>query len=435
MKEKIMIVECISSAVNYVKDIYDEGYEPVLLEPYCQMVARPYMRAMHDHDLDFMLPPGTKRPRIVSAKRTYEDTLKIVKKISPALIIPGSDAGIELATKLSHDLGLIGNDPKNLPKMRNKFICQQALAKAGIRSIQSKVTSDYEEALDFYKKMRSQGKKMILKPISGISSLGVFVINSQNELKKALSFNQGFIGKMYNGGSKNDVLLQEFIDGEEYIFNTVSCRGKHKVTLVSKNCKVVQNGRKLYDYEILVPVDSEEYRLIEDYGKKVLDAIGIEYGTVHSEIMVDKDGPVLIEANCRLCGRNMFSSFLDECMGFHESKESLLSYLRPDYYLENCLDEKVKIIKPYIVKYISLQNNAFVFHLKIEELFEKLPGYRYYYSHSKFGFLPKTTDLSSALAYVFFAFENEKGIQNILDFIHDLEENHPEKFYKGFRLL
>ena len=434
MKEKIMIVECISSAVNYVKDIYDEGYEPVLLEPYCQMVARPYMRAMHDHDLD-LLPPGTKRPRIVSAKRTYEDTLKIVKEIKPILIIPGSDAGIELATKLSHDLGLIGNDPENLPKMRNKFICQQALAKAGIRSIQSKVTSDYEEALDFYKKMKAQGKKMILKPVSGIASLGVYVVDDLRKLKKAFSFNQGFIGKMYNGGSKNDVLLQEFIDGEEYYFNTVSCRGKHKTTMIVKYHKIIRDGRKLYDTNLPIPVDSEEYRLIEDYGKKVLDAIGIEYGAVHSEIMVDKDGPVLIEANCRLCGGNMSASFQNEFMGSHESKESLLSYLRPDYYLENCLDEKVKIIKPYIVKYISLQNNTFVFHLKIEELFEKLPGYRYYYSHSKFGFLPKTTDLSSALAYVFFAFENEKGIQNILDYIHDLEENHPEKFYKGFRLL
>lgn len=434
MKEKIMIVECISSAVNYVKDIYDEGYEPVLLEPYCQMAARPYMRAMHDHDLD-LLPPGTKRPRIVSAKRTYEDTLKIVKEISPALIIPGSDAGIELATKLSHDLGLIGNDPENLPKMRNKFICQQALAEAGIRSIQSKVTSDYEEALDFYKKMKAQGKKMILKPISGISSLGVYVIDSEEDLKKAISFNQGFIGRMYNGGSKNDVLLQEFIDGEEYIFNTVSCRGKHKTTMIVKYRKVIINGRKLYDHEFPLDNDSDEYEVIESYGKRVLDAIGIEYGAVHSEIMIDKDGPVLIEANCRLSGANFPYSVQDEIMGTHESRESLLSCLRPDEYSEKNINEKAKILKPFLAKFIILRHSIFAFRLKLNELFRDLPGFRFCIPHSKFGFFPKTTDLSSALAYVYFVCDDKKTLLDNLDQMYDLEENHPEKFYKGFKLL
>ena len=34
-KKKIIIIECLSSGANYIKDILDEGYEPILLELPC----------------------------------------------------------------------------------------------------------------------------------------------------------------------------------------------------------------------------------------------------------------------------------------------------------------------------------------------------------------------------------------------------------------
>ena len=50
-KGKIIVVECISSAVNYISDIKAEGYEPILLEPYCGLNMRWYFRKFHDKEL------------------------------------------------------------------------------------------------------------------------------------------------------------------------------------------------------------------------------------------------------------------------------------------------------------------------------------------------------------------------------------------------
>ena len=43
--------------------------------------------------------------------------------------------------------------------------------------------------------------------------------------------------------------------------------------------------------------------------------------------MVDKNGPVLIEANCRVMGSSAPSGFLDKVFGYHETEVILNSML------------------------------------------------------------------------------------------------------------
>lgn len=65
-----------------------------------------------------------------------------------------------------------------------------------------------------------------------------------------------------------------------------------------------------------------EADLIE-YAYDVTEAIGIKYGAVHGEYMIDEDGPVLIEVNCRPNGLNMSAKFLDKLSGQHETDSAL----------------------------------------------------------------------------------------------------------------
>ena len=55
-----------------------------------------------------------------------------------------------------------------------------------------------------------------------------------------------------------------------------------------------------------------------EYAYQVADAIGIQYGPVHGEYMIDEDGSVLIEVNYRPCGANMEADFLNRILGQHE---------------------------------------------------------------------------------------------------------------------
>ena len=111
MRKRIVIVECYSSAVNYIHDIRELGFEPVLLEQYQPEEEREKVREMNDAAYAFN---GDLRPMVIMAKESYEETLEMVRRLMPVLILPGSDPGTELALRLSFDLKLKNNPPRDL---------------------------------------------------------------------------------------------------------------------------------------------------------------------------------------------------------------------------------------------------------------------------------------------------------------------------------
>ena len=143
----VVIVECYSSAVNYIHDIRERGFKPVLLEFYLPYEKRESERALNDKAYAFNNDPY---PEVIMAKEHYDETLDMIQKLDPILIIPGSDRGMELALRLSSDLCLKSNPLSILWQLRDKFAMQKTLELAGIRSIRSRIVCSEEEAIDFY---------------------------------------------------------------------------------------------------------------------------------------------------------------------------------------------------------------------------------------------------------------------------------------------
>ena len=84
--------------------------------------------------------------------------------LSPRLVIPGSDVGIELALRLSEDLHLKGNPFSMFSAMRDKLTMQETLKAAGLRFIDSRAVASEDEALDFFRTLGS-GKVQPLRPM------------------------------------------------------------------------------------------------------------------------------------------------------------------------------------------------------------------------------------------------------------------------------
>ena len=137
-------------------------------------------------------------------------------------IVPAGDEGIELATKMAHDLGLPGNDPKNLNKMIDKQYSQDALKEANLRYIRSKEVTSYEEAKEFIKEL--DGSKFVVKPSIGQSTVGVCICETDEELKEALEIN-----KKIQFSEDVHILIQEYIGGEEFIIDSICCKGHNRV--------------------------------------------------------------------------------------------------------------------------------------------------------------------------------------------------------------
>lgn len=86
----IIVVDCISSGTNYIEDIVNRGYNPVVLElqpggadedEYKQKIKSNYDVIKYDFDL-------------IYEKDSYDETLEIVRKLNPLLVLAGNERGV-----------------------------------------------------------------------------------------------------------------------------------------------------------------------------------------------------------------------------------------------------------------------------------------------------------------------------------------------------
>ena len=415
----IIVVECISTGINYIEDIINRGYNPIVLEPkmvdteegeeYKKMVYDEYKRIKYDFD-------------IIYEQGSYEETLEMVRELDPLLIVAGNEKGVVLTTRLSHDLGLLGNPIENLDAMTLKDEMQNRLKECGLRYIRGKVVDTLDEAIDYYDSENL--KEVVIKPTYSAGSASVRICSDKEEMIKSLMELLSHSANYY-GDNENQFLIQERINGEEYIVNTVSCQGKHNVTLIWKYTKVKTNdGAIVYDSaETVNELSIGEAEMVE-YAYQVADAIGIQYGPVHGEYMIDDDGPVLIEVNCRPCGANMEAEFLNRISGQHETDSILDSYLKSELF-------KANHTRPYrlyahgAIKLFIVPNDILARSSPMDNISLRFKSH-YKTSMAEIvdnsTLFPKTKDLHTSCGLVYLVHENLEEVQDNLNFLRDIEK-------------
>jgi len=115
------------------------------------------------------------------------------------------------------------------------------------------------------------------------------------------------VGNRSSTGAFNSQLaLQEFLAGDEYIVDTVSHNGKHiciATWVYQKQRGLPWNPHAIMPMqnELLSPSGERQDALV-DYVFQVLDAVGLQHGPCHTEVMFTKRGPILVEVNARMHG-------------------------------------------------------------------------------------------------------------------------------------
>ena len=415
----IMVVECISTGINFIEDIINRGYNPIVLEmnvsdseggkEYAKHRLMEYERIEYDFE-------------IIYEKDTFEKTLKEVRKYDPLLIVPGNEMGVILANKLSHELGLMCNPIENLDAITLKHEMQNRLAEKGLRSIKGKIIRSIEEALDFYD--HEDLNEVVVKPVYSAGSTSVRICVNRDELINSLEELFGNVN--YYGDEITELLIQKRIKGDEYIVNTVSHEGIPRVTLVWKyNMVKTPKGAIVYDScETVNELNIGEAEMVE-YAYEVAEAMGIKYGPVHGEYMIDKEGPVLIEVNCRPCGGNMSAEFLDRISGQHETDSILDSYLKPERFYEN-LKKRYELYAHGTLKFFIVPEDLLAYSSPIAEVVNKLNSYfdtsltKHFYHET---FFKETKDLNTSGGTVFLVHKDEEEVKKNLNFLRTVERS------------
>ena len=424
MKRNIVIAEAMSTAFNYLEDIRLRGYTPVILEAY---IPESYARKLMDEERRIKYGRIGYPITIIKEDPDYEKTLQEIKALDPLLVLPGGEEGVVIGTRLADDLGMVGNPYSKIKAMTEKTEMHKCLKEANLRYIRGKEVSSREECISFINELGIED--VVLKQIHGVASVGVHLVHGKDELIKA--FEQESKAENMFGEAVNRLMVQERIFGDEYIVNTISRDGIPALTSIFRYFKKrTPTGEMIYQgYETVNKLSKKEHELVE-YAFQAVRAIGITNGPVHGEYMIDEDGPVLIEANCRVLGGSAPRDFLDKVFGYHETDIILDCMLDINFHKE-FRNRPYKPLRKGYSKDFSSETDQ---HISSSGIIPILMGMKSYHSGwvtnaGRTDFIHKTVDLETETGCVYLVHDDDAVTKKDFEFLMYVEENYPKMLY------
>jgi len=279
-----------------------DGYSASV--PLARMIAERGLDVVHVQSSDPIYFGGrTFRPSDYLANVIFDGDfpklLRALARFEVTAVTPGVQTGVVLAERIGEALGLATNAVAQRAERMDKFGMFRVLDAHGLLCARSCASGRVEDLLGWFR--RAGVAKAIVKPCTSAGTDHVTICHDEAAVRAAF---ERIINRQNRMGLRNDaVVVQEFLEGTEYIVNTVSYKGAHRATDCWRYRKVAVNGSSfVYEKCELLDFAAPEVAALTAYAFRVLDAFGVTEGASHNEIMMTAEGPALIEINPRLAG-------------------------------------------------------------------------------------------------------------------------------------
>jgi carbamoyl-phosphate synthase large subunit len=253
-------------------------------------------------------------------------------KISFA-IAEQTDRVVPSVAYINEKLGLRGIKPNIASCFTDKYIMRNKLKMAGLLMPDYFLVKSVVEAVQVG---HSLGFPLILKPRTSQSSLGVFKIQSVQEL--VIKFNDSL--QFSKDGS---LLMEEYIPGIEITVEGFCIGHKCFPLAISEKEHYPQNdcvSRKL----IYPPsFDNLMIQSIRHYIIDAVETLGLDYGIFHAELKVNDTGVTLIEVAARGGGHNIASVIVPHVSGIN-IYDLLIRSLNGDEVSIEVIDQKAAVL-------------------------------------------------------------------------------------------
>lgn len=194
------------------------------------------------------------------------------------------EPGIELAAEIREALEVPGQSFDQAQKFRNKDLMKQALASGGVRVPRHAVAST---AAEVWEAAELIGYPLIIKPLAGAGSQDTFRCDNVKQVEEAIA----------QLGHIEIVDVEEFIDGEEFTYDTICANGKICYFHIGhyRPRPLVARTNEWISPQTL------SYRHIDDpwvaggraLGEQVIKVLGYDTGFTHMEWYRKADGEVV----------------------------------------------------------------------------------------------------------------------------------------------
>lgn len=356
----------------------------------------------------------------------FTDIDEIISKISqygvPEFIIPGSDTGVELADFLSLKFDTAKkNNIATSTARRDKFLMGEKIRQHGIKSIKQIKTHNIERAFEWILNEKIH-YPLVVKPIKSGSGEGFCLCHNLFDVK--LAFEKLLEKKDLFNQINHEVLVQEFISGKEYVVNTISCNGKHFVSdyyLYHK--KITEEGHSIYDAIEFLPLDFEHSEILKSYAFSVLDALDIQYGPGHAEIILNDTGPTLVEIGARPAGADLDLKILNKTYQYSQVELSSIAYQNSELYFSLINRIKNTFDNYLLMVFLNPDKNGKIREFNLSKI-TKLPSYKKVeLFRSQGDYVSKAAHLDDAIGVVYLQHKDKNVTQQDHRILQQMESS------------
>ncbi|MCI5072885.1 ATP-grasp domain-containing protein [bacterium] len=258
-----------------------------------------------DIDYILILNNKTKYPKlkIIDPKTIYvsdyssPNTLKKLKKINENQkiehVLSITEKGLYPTAVLNEKLDIVSTSIKSVECIKNKHLMRKKLTEHGFNNVDYCIIHSFNDLIRF---IHGKNYPFILKPTEGSGSKDIYKIDCLEDIHQLNK-------KIF----ESDLIVEQYIDGNEYSIETFSFNGNHRIFSVTKKAL----AKNEYDGEFIeighqLPTKlSVSNKYLQEYISKFLDIMELKDGLAHTEIIIKDKTIYIIETHNRNGGDNI----------------------------------------------------------------------------------------------------------------------------------
>jgi biotin carboxylase len=215
-------------------------------------------------------------------------------------VLSFSDYYCAVAARVAHALGLPGPPPEAAEAGVHKHLLRERTADRpyAVRHVLARESRELPAAAD------ALGFPLIAKPPAEANSVGVHLVRDLPQLRRAFTELHARRTNWRGQPCTGDVLLEEFLTGEEVSVETLTFDGRTRVYGTTSKTLAPPPGFVERAHSFPHDLGAERTAAVEAVVLDMLATVGYRHGPCHTEVKLTPAGPRVVEMNPRLPGHH-----------------------------------------------------------------------------------------------------------------------------------
>ena len=204
-----------------------------------------------------------------------------------------TDLAVPVLAQICHELNLPGPSPQTALNTTNKARMRYLASQAGLKNPRYKVCSSIEEAIraideDSLTAPGGVGLPCVVKPTDSQASRGVLRVDNRDDLPQACK-------EAFSFSREGKILVEEYLRGTEVTVEGCRYAGETHLLAVSAKKHTPPPHIIAINLDFPAPFPEKVHQEIEQTYMTLVDALGIQAGSIHGELIVTERGVFLVE--------------------------------------------------------------------------------------------------------------------------------------------